>query len=326
MSRGKRDASVVLVGPTAVGKTEVAISLARDLAGEIVNLDSRQLYRGMDIGTAKATPREQERARHHLVDVADPGQIVSLAEVLDMARAAVADVMRRGRLPILCGGTGQYVRALVEGWEVPSVAPDPRLRERLQAEADTAGAKALHERLAAIDPAAATRIHPHNVRRVIRALEVFEKTGMTISSLQSRRAPPVNLNVVGLRRPQGDLAARIEARVRGMISAGLEDEVRRLLDAGLTFDSPAMSGVGYAQWRGFFEGRLGVDEVEERIVAATRALVRKQGDWFRQNDPGIRWVDVEAGGYAAVLAVVSECLGPGSGAEGGTGTPTSSRA
>lgn len=320
------DASVVLVGPTAVGKTEIAIALARDRAGEIINLDSRQLYRGMDIGTAKATPRQQELARHHLVDVADPGQILSLAEVLDMARGAVADVLRRGRLPILCGGAGQYVRALVEGWDVPSVAPDPRLRKRLQTEADTAGPRALHDRLAGIDPAAATRIHPHNVRRVIRALEVFEKTGATISSLQARRAPPVSLHVVGLRRPPGDLAARIDARAREMICSGLEDEVRRLLDAGLSFDSPAMSGVGYAQWRGFFEGRLGVDEVEERIVAATRALVRKQGNWFRRNDPGIRWVDVGAGGYAAVLAVVSECLGPGSGAGGGTGTPTSSRA
>ena len=298
---------IVLVGPTAVGKSGCALALAEMLGGEIVSLDSRQHYAGMDIGTAKPTASERARVPHHLIDVADAADVLSLAEVLERAARAVADIAARGRQPILVGGTGQYVRAYLEGWSVPAVPPDPVLRAELFAAAERDGPPALHARLAAVDPLSAARLHPNNVRRVVRALEVFAHAGRPLSELQAERRSVPDTVVVGLARDADDLGRRIDVRIDQMIAAGLEDEVRALVARGVGFDHPNMSGVGYAEWRPFFTGDDTLDEVVVRLRWTTRRLVRKQALWFRPDDPGIRWVaaeDDDARNAALVAAVV----------------------
>lgn len=282
---------VAVVGPTAAGKTALSLALAQALGGEIVSADSRQIYRGMDIGTAKATAEEQARAPHHLLDIVDPDQILTLAEYQRLAYAAIADIHARGRLPLLVGGTGQYVRAVLEGWRIPEVAPQPDLRAALEAEAAVHGAEALHARLAALDPIAAGRIDPRNVRRVIRALEVCLATGRPISELQTKSPPPYVVAQIGVTRPRPELYARIDARVERMIAAGLVDEVRCLADAGYDWDLPAMTGLGYRQIGQYLRGEITLDEAIALIKRGTRRFVQQQYNWFRPGDPAIRWVD-----------------------------------
>jgi tRNA dimethylallyltransferase len=286
----------------------MGVHLAEDFGGEIVSLDSRQLYRRLDIGTAKPTPAERRRARHHLVDVAEPTQRLDLAEVQKAAYAAIDEILARGWLPILVGGTGQYVRAVLEGWQVPRVAPDHALRSRLQQEAAAGGAEALHARLAVVDPTAAARIDARNVRRVIRALEVYEHAGKPISALRARQRPPYDALVLGLTRPREMLYRRIDERIDNMIAAGLEEEVRSLVAQGVGFDRAAMSGVGYREWRAHLDGEIDRPEVVRRIRRNTRRLVRQQAGWFRADDPSIRWFDLEATDYDAVRATVAAHL------------------
>jgi tRNA dimethylallyltransferase len=285
------NALLVIVGPTAVGKTALSLHLAEVLAGEVVSADSRLFYRGMDIGTAKPTPEERARVPHHLIDIAEPDGTVGLAEFQDLAYAAIADVRARGKRPLLVGGTGQYVRAVVEGWRIPRVGPDPTLRAELRARAEREGAASLHAHLAQLDPDAAGRIDPRNVRRVIRALEVCLLTGQPISQQQRKRPPPYRILQIGLTMERAALYARADRRVEAMISAGLEDEVRRLVEAGYGWDLPAMSGLGYAQWRPYFDGRVTLQEVRAEIRRATRRFIRRQYNWFRLSDHAIRWFD-----------------------------------
>ena len=287
--------AVAIVGPTAVGKTAAALALALADGGEVVSLDSRLLYRGMDIGTAKPTAAERALVPHHLVDVAEPSDVLSLAEVKALADAAAADIARRGRRVVFVGGTGQYVQAVLEGWAVPAVAPDAALRAALFALAETEGAAAVHARLAAVDALAAARLHPHNVRRVIRAIEVWQATGHSIVALQARREGGHAAIVIGLDRAAADLEARIDARIDAMLAAGLEAEVRALVARGLTFDHPNMSGVGYAEWRAAVEGGETTADVALRLRATTRRLVRKQRLWFRRDDERITWFDFAPG-------------------------------
>jgi tRNA dimethylallyltransferase len=283
---------VVIVGPTAVGKTALSLSLAEAAGGEIVSADSRQVYRGMDIGTAKVTPEEQARVPHHMIDVVDPDKTIGLVQFQEMAYAAIDDILGRGRVPLLVGGTGQYVMAVVEGWQVPRVAPDDALRRELYGQAEAQGAMALHARLRALDPAASDRIDPRNVRRVVRALEVCLLTGRPISEQQQKVAPPYRIHMLGLARPRPALYQRIDRRVEDMIEAGLEAEVRGLVSAGYGFDLPAMSGVGYGQFAPFLAGEATLADVVREIKRATRRFVRHQGNWFRPDDPRIRWLDV----------------------------------
>ncbi len=287
--------AVAIVGPTAVGKTAAALALALADGGEVVSLDSRLLYRGMDIGTAKPTPAERALVPHHLVDVAEPSDVLSLAAVKALADAAAADIARRGRRVVFVGGTGQYVRAVLEGWAVPAVAPDEALRAALFALAEAEGAAAVHARLAAVDARAAARLHPHNVRRVIRAIEVWQATGRSIVDHQARREGGHATVVIGLDRSEADLAARIDARIDAMLAAGLEAEVRALLARGLTFDHPNMSGVGYAEWRAAVAGRATTADIAAALRRTTRRLVRKQRLWFRRTDARIRWLDLAPG-------------------------------
>ncbi len=282
---------VAIVGPTAAGKTALSLELAERLGGEIVSADSRQIYRGMDIGSAKATPAEQARAPHHLLDLVDPDQVLTLAEYQRLAYRAIADIHGRGRVPLLVGGSGQHVAAILEGWRIPEVAPQPALRAALAADAAAAGAEALHARLAALDPAAASRIDHRNVRRVIRALEVCLVTGRPISELQRKELPAYRIVRIGVTRPRPVLYERIDRRVDRMVEAGLVDEVRRLADAGYGWDLPALTGLGYRQIGLYLRGEKTLAEAVALVKQATRRFVQQQYNWFPLDDPAIRWLD-----------------------------------
>jgi tRNA dimethylallyltransferase len=273
---------LAIVGPTAVGKTALAIALAQALGGEIVSADSRQVYRGMDIGTAKPTPAERAAAPHHLIDVVDPDQEFSLALYQQLATAAIEEIAARGRLPLLAGGTGQYLAALLEGWRIPRVAPRPELRAALEREAEREGAAVLHARLALVDPAAAAAILPTNVRRVVRALEVYELTGRPISEQQAKQPPPYRVCTLWLTLPPAELYARIDARVDAMVAAGLLDEVRGLVERGYSWELPAMSGLGYREFQPFFAGQASVADAITRLKFDTHAFARRQPAWFRR--------------------------------------------
>jgi len=299
---------VVILGPTAVGKTALSLHLAQALEGEIVSADSRQLYRGMDIGTAKPSPQQRARVPHHLIDVADPDETVGLAEFQEQAYAAIEDVQDREKLPLLVGGTGQYIRAVVEGWRIPRVPPDPALRRELAAQAEDEGSAALHERLARLDPQAAQRIDHRNVRRVIRALEVCLITRQPISHLQRKQPPPYSILQIGLTMERTALYARADRRVDAMMAAGLEQEVRQLLEAGYTWKLPAMSGLGYVQFRPYFEGQATLEEVVTEIKHATHRFIRHQYNWFRLSDPAIRWFDVSETEASALLQEVEDTV------------------
>jgi tRNA dimethylallyltransferase len=273
---------LAIVGPTAAGKTALAITLAQALDGEIVSADSRQIYRSMDIGTAKPTPAERAAVPHHLIDIADPDEEFSLARYQDLATAAIDEIAARGRLPLLVGGTGQYLAAVLQGWHIPRVAPQPELRAALEEEAAAHGALALHERLAQVDPAAAAAIAPANVRRVIRALEVYDLTGRPISEQQAMQAPPYRAHTLWLTLPATDLYRRIDARVDAMVAAGLLDEVRRLREQGYGWELPAMSGLGYREFRPYFEGETSLEAAVQGLKYNTHAFARRQPNWFRR--------------------------------------------
>ena len=296
---------VAIVGPTGAGKTALAIRLAQSLDGEIVSADSRQIYRGMDIGTAKPTPEERAQVTHHLVDILDPGDSFSLAEFQERAYAEIDEVARRGRLPFLVGGTGQYVRAVVEGWVIPRVPPDKALRAQLYADAARDGPQALYERLLAHDPAASDLIDARNVRRVVRALEVCLKTGRPFSEQRGKKPPPYEILQIGLTMEREALYRRVDARIEGMVDAGLVDEVRGLLARGCGWELPAMSSLGYVQFRGYLEGTLSLEEAVALIKKDTRRFIRQQYNWFRPSDARIHWLDAAAP-YPAALALIRE--------------------
>jgi tRNA dimethylallyltransferase len=286
---------VVLVGPTAVGKTSLAIQLARRLNGEIVSADSRLFYRGLDIGTAKPTSQERSEVPHHLIDVADPDETWSLAVFQEKARQAIADIHGRDRLPILVGGTGQYVRAVVQNWTPPVVQPDARLRQVLSSWAAEIGFLELHRRLAVLDPQAAGQIDPRNVRRTMRALEVIFTTGRTFSEQRSSGSAVYNLLTLGLTRPRPELYARIDERIEKMIADGLVEEVTGLLARGYSPDLPSLSAIGYREIIATLEGKMTLDQAIQEIKRSTRIYVRRQANWFKPADPSIHWFTVEPG-------------------------------
>jgi tRNA dimethylallyltransferase len=283
---------IVLVGPTAVGKTALSLALARHFDGEIVNADSRAFYRGMDIGTAKATVADRASVPHHLIDILDPADDVSLATFQDLASAAIQDITVRGKVPFLVGGTPQYVNALVEGWHIPRVAPDPELRQQLERLVETHGVEHLVERLAAVDPPSASRIGP-NVRRLVRALEVYEKSGRPISEQQGKGPAPFDALELELWLPREVLYPRIDARVDRQIAAGLVDEVRGLLDAGVPAEAPALSSIGYRQVLPYLRGEASIADVTDRVKHDTHRLVRHQQTWWRKN-PRLHRLDMRS--------------------------------
>ena len=307
-SRGRLTPVVALVGSTAVGKTALAISLADEFAVEVVSADSRQVYRHMDIGTAKPTLQERERVAHHLVDVVDPDEPFTLAQYQQMAYAAIDDVQSRRRLPLLVGGTGLYVKAVLEGLSIPHVEPDPALRGALLAEAESKGYQALHNRLRELDPVAAERIDARNVRRVVRALEVCYLLKQPISSVQRATPPPYRVLRIGLTMPRERLYRRIDERVEYMMAAGLVEEVRSLVAHGYGYSLPAMSGLGYRQMGMYLRGEVSLDEAVALIKRHTRRFVRQQANWFRAGDPAITWFDVSNAGFSAVSEEITGFL------------------
>ena len=281
---------IAIVGPTASGKSALAMRGAETLRGEIVSADSRQVYRGLDVGTAKPTLEERARVRHHLIDVADPGERYDVARYQRDARAALAQIRARGRAAIVVGGTGLYVRALLDGLELAALPHDPLVRARIEAEAAGAGAAAVHARLAAVDPVAASRVDPRNVRRVVRYLEVATIRGAAPPEYPPGSSSSVPALRIGLRPPRAWLADAIAARVRRMVVDGVLEEARWLVARGMDPALPSMSAHGYVHWVAHLRGEIDLETAIARTARDVRAYSRRQMTWFRR-DGQIRWFD-----------------------------------
>lgn len=278
---------VAVVGATATGKSDLGVALAQRLGGEVINADASQLYRGMDIGTAKLTPAEREGIAHHQLDVLDITQEASVAAYQSAARADLAAIRDRGRVPVVVGGSGLYVRALVDLLEIPPT--DPRVRARWDTELERVGVAELHAHLSAIDPEAGARIEPRNGRRIVRALEVIELTGRPFSATLPRREYAEATVQIGLSAERSVLDERIARRVDRMWEQGLVEEVRSLEALGLRSGRTASRAIGYAQVLALLDGRTGEDTAREDTVTSTQRLVRRQESWFRP-DPRISWL------------------------------------
>jgi tRNA dimethylallyltransferase len=291
MTLDSKPSVILLVGPTGVGKTEISLQLAERLGGEIISADSRLFYRGMNIGTAKPSIADRRRVPHHLIDIADPNETISLADFQRLVGEAIADILSRERLPLLVGGTGQYIRAATRIWQPPAVPPNPRLRAQLELMKKDRGADWLHGKLTLLDPAASQKMDPRNARRTIRALEVILTSGHRFSELRRQGESPYRLITVGLRRPRRELYARIDARIELMFQAGWLDETRALLGRGYSSDLPAMSAIGYPECVKVTRGEMTLQDARMAIRRATRVFVRRQANWFRESDPSILWYD-----------------------------------
>ena len=281
---------IAIVGATATGKSDAAVALAEALRGEVVSADAYQVYRGLDIGTAKAGPELRARAPHHLLDIVEPEDQLTLARFLDAAHAELDDVWSRDRLPVLAGGSGQYVWALLEGWSVPRVKPDQALRSELEQLAARQGNAALVARLAEVDSEAAARLDPENPRRLVRAIEVVTREGRPLAACQTRSPIEADVLILGLRLPRDELYARLDARTEAMYAAGFLEEVRRLRDEGRGETSPVRGGVGYKEASQHLDGEFDLEEAIRRHKNANHRLVRRQNAWFKETDPRVAWV------------------------------------
>jgi tRNA dimethylallyltransferase len=296
---------VAVVGPTATGKSELGLALAEALGGEVVNADSMQLYRGMDIGTAKLAPAEWRGVPHHLLDIWDVAETASVAEYQRLARAAIDGVLARGRVPLLVGGSGLYVRAALDDLDFPGTDAD--LRARLEAELATAGAPALHARLSTLDPAAARAILPSNGRRIVRALEVVTLTGRPFAATLPPAGAVYDAVQLGLDRPVAELDARVADRVDRMWQRGLLDEVRRLAAAGLRDGPTASRALGYRQLLRALDGLSTTDEARVETVRASRRFVRRQRSWFRR-DRRVHWLEAGSASLGCWAGVVEAAV------------------
>lgn len=284
---------VVILGPTAVGKTDLAIRLAKRTNGEIVSADSRLFYKDMNIGTAKPSIEEIREVPHHLIDIANPDETWSLALFQQAARKIIQDIHQRGKLPFLVGGTGQYIRSVIEGWGLPIQEPDERLRLILEKWAAEIGAENIHKRLSVLDPEAARNIDYHNLRRTVRALEVIFRSGKKFSEQRLQTGSPYSLLVIGLKRNRTDLYLRIDQRIDQMIKKGFLDEVKSLVEKGYYRDLPSMSAIGYREMVSYLYNEITFDEAITNMKRATRLFVRRQANWFKETDPDIYWFDAD---------------------------------
>ncbi|MGN6474783.1 MAG: tRNA (adenosine(37)-N6)-dimethylallyltransferase MiaA [Mycobacteriales bacterium] len=292
---------VAVVGPTATGKSALGIAIAQHLGGEVVNADSMQLYRGMDIGTAKLTESEREGVSHHLLDIWDVTRTASVADYQQRARECIDELLGRGVTPVLVGGSGLYIRAVIDPISFPGT--DAAVRASLEAEVASRGSAALHARLAEQDPAAAAAISPANARKIVRALEVIALTGKPFTAaLPSYDEHAYNAIQIGLDLDTGVLDERIERRVEVMFDAGFEAEVRKLDGEGLREGVTASRALGYAQLLAVIDGRLSLATARADTVRATRRFVRRQRSWFRR-DPRIQWLDAGVGGIEEALSI-----------------------
>ncbi len=281
---------VGVVGPTASGKTDYAVRLALEKNGEVVSCDSMQIYRGMDIGTAKPTKDEMRGVPHHMIDICDVNEDFSAAKFVKMARGCIDDILSRGRLPILCGGTGLYFDSVVNNISFTETKSDPEYRESLKKLADEKGVEYMHGMLRGVDPESAEKIHPNNVRRVIRALEIYHLSGRPKSELdvEQRGEPLYDAEIYEISRPREELYERINIRVDMMIKAGLEGEVRGLLENGADINSTAMQAIGYKEMAEYIRGELSFDDAVEKIKQETRRYAKRQITWFKRNKNIIR--------------------------------------
>lgn len=284
---------IAIVGPTALAKSKLALNLVQGFDGEIVSADSRQVYRYMDIGTAKPSLEERSLVRHHVIDVVDPDDDFSLALFHQLANEALEAISRRGKIPFLVGGSGLYIWSLLEGWSLPQVPPHPDLRRNLQARAQAEGSDVLYEELQGLDPVAAECIDPKNMRRVIRALEVYQATGKPFSQWQQKQPPPFQILIIGLTAERDELYRRIDSRVDDMIRRGLVDEVKGLLQRGYSLSLPSMSGLGYKQIGMFLQGEVDLRSAIQNIKYETHRFARHQYAWFRLSDERIHWFDIK---------------------------------
>ena len=303
------DRIICVVGPTASGKTKLAVHLAKAYDGEVVSCDSMQIYKHMDIGTAKPTPEEMEGVRHHLIDIIEPGEDFSVGKYVQLADACVQDILSRGRTAVIAGGTGLYVDSLISGRTFAPV-PQTGKREALEARMREAGGEAMLETLRAVDPEAAQRLHPADEKRIIRALEVYEETGKTITqhNLETQAIPP-RYRPVWLGLDYADRAVlyrRIDLRVDLMLQAGLLDEIRALLALGVSPDTTAMQAIGYKEFFGALDGSCTLEEAAELCKQRSRNYAKRQLTWFRRN-PEIRWLRLTGQeDFSAVLAAARQ--------------------
>jgi tRNA dimethylallyltransferase len=304
----KRSPLIIILGPTGIGKTSLAIHLAKSINGEVISADSRYFYRGMDIGTAKPGLEELQGVPHHLIDVADPDESWSLGKFKREAIKKVEQILSRGKIPLLVGGTGQYLRAITEGWVVPEIEPDDALRIVLEGWAAEIGADGLYRRLQLVDPIAAENILPGNLRRTIRALEVIFKTGERFSDQRRREQVPYDIFQVGLTMPREQIYRRVEKRVDQMIQAGFVDEVAGLLAKGYSSQLSSMSAIGYRQLMEYLNGNLTMEEAVEETKRVTKKFVRRQSNWFKSTDPKINWFDLSQDQTDAIQSAVNSFL------------------
>jgi len=297
---------VAIVGPTGTGKSKLALCLAQAFNGEIVSADSRQVYRHMDIGTAKPGWQELSLVPHHLINIVNPDEAFSLAQYQALACKAIEDIQQRNKLALLVGGSGLYVWSVLEGWEIPPVPPDLEFRHSLEEKLVRVGREELYQELVKVAPAAAQRIDPRNVRRTIRALEVHRRT--PASQPQYKKVPPFDKLIIGLTADRGELYRRIDLRVDEMIERGLVAEVEKLFKMGYDFNLPAMSGIGYRQIGLFLRGELTLPAAIQQIKFETHRFVRHQYAWFRLKDDRIKWFDIQSSLDSEITALVAEFI------------------
>jgi tRNA dimethylallyltransferase len=299
---------VAIVGPTGTGKSRLALHLAKIFQGEIVSADSRQVYRYMDVGTAKPTPQELASVPHHLIGIVDPDENFSLAMYQKLANQAIEDIFQRGRVPFLVGGTGLYVRAVLEGWQIPRVSPDAELRYNIAKRASERSIDEIYEELVAADPDAAAKIDRRNVRRVIRALEVHAKAGKAFSQLGQKKTPAFTSFIIGLTTDRTGLYRMVDRRVDEMFARGLVREVENLIKSGYDFNLPSLSGIGYRQVGQFLRGEMTLEAAKQKIKTETHRFIRHQYAWFRLTDEKIHWYDTRREDDSEIERALGEFL------------------
>jgi len=305
-----RQKLLVLVGPTAVGKTALSLHLAKTLDAEIISGDSMQVYRGMDIGTAKASPEEQAIVPHHLIDIRNPDEPYSVSDFQHECEQAIRSIAARGKLPFIVGGTGLYIQSVVYGYRFSEAGQDEEYRSELQAYAEQHGAAALHERLREVDPESAERLHVNDLRRIIRALEIHHLTGRTMSEYLAEQPSesPYRTCLIGLTMRRDLLYQRIEDRVDLMIEQGLVDEVKRLLSQGYGPGLISMQGLGYKEIVGYLQGEYSLEQAIELLKRNTRRFAKRQLSWFRHMK-GIEWVDMtERENFVSNVARINDII------------------
>ncbi len=300
---------IAIVGPTGIGKSRLALHLALIFHGEIVSADSRQVYRYLDIGTAKPTPQELSLIPHHLIDIVNPDEDFSLAQYLMLANNVIEGIYEKASLPFLVGGTGLYVKAVLEGWQVPRVSPDRKFRYNREKQASEGNIDELYRELVIADPDAAVKIDRRNVRRVIRALEVNAKAGKAFSQLGQKKTPTFTPFIIGLTTDRVELYRMVDHRIDDMIARGLIQEVENLKKMGYNLDLPSMSGIGYRQVGQFLKGELKLEEAIQKMKTETHRFIRHQYAWFRRDDERIHWFDIKSQSEVAIEKMVSRFLG-----------------